>query len=592
MPAGAPGDRATAARMAHLPMTTATVDSTPANRSSRSALRFGLAFLAGLLAVLALGVGALYAYDRQFEGRILPGVRVGSVDLSGLTPAEARTRLSSAFAPVSDGELVLTAGGREVAVPLDQIGRRLDVDGLVADALVAGRTGGPVERAIGGARTAIRGASLGPRVMLDADLLARRVEAVAATFERDPTNASVAVTDTGVQVTAGVDGAVADRRAALTAAMSALGRLDVPARLEIGLPVRPVEPQLTTAEAEAGKAAAERMARDLAVTVGDEQWVIDADTVRSWLRVSPTVDGRYVPVLDVARIAEALEPIAEEVRRAPKDASFLIGDDNKVTRVTPAANGRRLDVAATAVLVKDALRARADQPGSDAVEAAVRTVTPQLTTEEAEAAAPRMQRISTWTTYFPVSEKNGFGANIWIPTRDIDGYVLAPGAWFDFWKAVGPITRERGYKDGAAIINGRTEPQGALAGGICSCSTTLFNAALRAGFEMGDRRNHSYYIQRYPLGLDATVFKTSSGTVQTMAWRNDTDYPVLIRGFEIREGNDGYVRFDLYSVPNGRKVTLSAPTVRNVQPATDSVEYTDTLPAGQRERIEHPVAGT
>ena len=72
-----------------------------------------------------------------------------------------------------------------------------------------------------------------------------------------------------------------------------------------------------------------------------------------------------------------------------------------------------------------------------------------------------------------------------------------------------------GLREGGAIINGRTEPQGALAGGICSCSTTLFNAALRAGFEMGARRNHYYYIDRYPLGLDATVFISGSGSVQT-----------------------------------------------------------------------------
>jgi vancomycin resistance protein YoaR len=202
-----------------------------------------------------------------------------------------------------------------------------------------------------------------------------------------------------------------------------------------------------------------------------------------------------------------------------------------------------------------------------------------------------MRRISTWTTYFPISEKNGFGANIWIPAEDIDGYVVGPGEWFDFWKAVGPVTRERGYRSGGAIINGRTEPQGALAGGICSCSTTLFNAALRAGFEMGDRRNHYYYIDRYPIGLDATVFKSSSGSVQTMSWRNDTKYPVLIRGIGTRDGSAGYVRFDLYSVPTGRQVSFSKPVIKNGRYASDSVQYTSSMPAGTSKRIEYPVDG-
>ncbi|MER3418939.1 MAG: hypothetical protein C4343_07640, partial [Chloroflexota bacterium] len=216
---------------------------------------------------------------------------------------------------------------------------------------------------------------------------------------------------------------------------------------------------------------------------------------------------------------------------------------------------------------------------------------PSLTTEEAEKVAPQMTKISQWTTYFELSERNGFGANIWIPANDIDGQVVGPGQTFDFWKALGPITYARGYRDGGAIINGKTEPTGALAGGICSTSTTLFNAALRAGFKMGARRNHYYYISRYPLGLDATVFQSASGSVQTMSWTNDTPYPVLIRGYTGRSGGRGYVRFELWSVPNDRTVTFTKPIVKNVQKATDTVEYTDTLPAGVRKRVEYPVDG-
>jgi vancomycin resistance protein YoaR len=216
---------------------------------------------------------------------------------------------------------------------------------------------------------------------------------------------------------------------------------------------------------------------------------------------------------------------------------------------------------------------------------------PTLTTAEAQAVAGKMRRVSTWTTYFPISEKNGFGANIWIPALDIDGHVVGPRETFDFWNAVGPISRARGYRDGGAIINGRTEPQGALAGGICSCSTTLFNAALRAGYVMGARRNHYYYIDRYPLGLDATVFISASGSKQTMSWTNDTDYPVLVRGYKIKDGTRGYVKFELYSVPTGRTVSFSNPIVKNVRPPSDNVQYTSSLPTGVSKRVEYPVAG-
>ena len=54
----------------------------PTRRPS-ARLRFGVAFLIGLIATLGLGAGALYAYDQQYTGRVLPGVTVGGVDLSG-----------------------------------------------------------------------------------------------------------------------------------------------------------------------------------------------------------------------------------------------------------------------------------------------------------------------------------------------------------------------------------------------------------------------------------------------------------------------------------------------------------------------------
>jgi vancomycin resistance protein YoaR len=225
------------------------------------------------------------------------------------------------------------------------------------------------------------------------------------------------------------------------------------------------------------------------------------------------------------------------------------------------------------------------------IEPAVTVTQPALTTAEAKEARPKMRLLSKWTTPFPISEKNGFGANIWIPARLIDGYVVAPRATFDFWDAVGPVTRAKGYKSGGAIINGRTEPQGALAGGICSCSTTLFNAALRAGYEMGARRNHYYYIDRYPLGLDATVFISASGSKQTMSFTNDTDYPILIRGYGFRDGGTGYVKFEVYSVPTGRKVSISTGSRRNLRYATDTIQYTSTLAPGVRKRIEYPVNG-
>jgi vancomycin resistance protein YoaR len=299
-----------------------------------------------------------------------------------------------------------------------------------------------------------------------------------------------------------------------------------------------------------------------------------------------------VPVVDEEGIDPLIKPIAKAVNQAASNAGFRLSG-SRIVVASPSKEGRKLDLAATHEVVVDTLMARQGGAIDGLVEPVVVASEPAVTSEEAKAIAPRMVALPTgkWTTWFQIYERNGFGANIWIPARLISGYVVGPGETFDFWKAVGPVTRAKGYKDGGAIINGRTEPQGALAGGICSCSTTLFNAALRAGYKMGARRNHYYYIDRYPVGLDATVFISAGGSKQTVSWVNDTAYPVLIRGINTRKGNIGYVTFRLYSVPVGRKVVIGAPVIKNRRTATDTVQYTSSLGPGQSRRVEYPVNG-
>jgi vancomycin resistance protein YoaR len=556
----------------------------------RSRARFVVAFLVGLLAALGLGASALYAFDREYTGKVLPGVSVGGIDLAGLTPEQATERLSEAYGSFAEGRAVLTSGSLEMAIEYADIDRRPDIDGMVAAAMAVGRAESAVERIILDVRTAIRGVDLEPSVLFDEARLARYIQTYAARVNVDPEDASVTPTADGFAVVEGIPGRTADRLGPTAELTAALARVDAPSEIRIELALSPVTPDVTTEDAEAAKVAADRMARDVAILEGKESWTIPAATVRSWLTFTSDDEGVFGPVVQPALIDASLAEVAKQVAQTPVNASFTISG-SKITGVSPAKVGRALDVPLTAKRINEVLAGRAATGGNSPIVPSLVVTEPTLTTAEAEAVVSKMTKISSWTTYFPISDRNHFGANIWIPALDIDGYVVGPGETFDFWNAVGPVTRARGYGDGGAIINGKTEPQGALAGGICSCSTTLFNAALRAGFDMGSRRNHYYYIDRYPIGLDATVFKSGSGSVQTMSWTNDTEYPVLIRGYKIRDGSAGYVRFELYSVPTGRRVVISDPTIKNVRRATDTTQFTTTLAPGVRKRIEYPVDG-
>jgi vancomycin resistance protein YoaR len=564
------------------------VDARP--RGRRLLPRFLVAFLLGLLAVLAVGVGALYAYDQRYQDRVLPGVHVGAIDLSGLTAGEAAARLHETYDALATGTIVLVAGDREIRLPYTRASRAADIDGMVARALSVGRAGTLAERVIANVRTAVRGVDVQPSVGFDREALTHTLVVLAAAEHVGPVNATITRTNTGFTVAPSVTGVEVDPTDAIATLMTELGRIDAPDRIRVDLHVAELPPAITTEEAKIAVAAADRIAADVRIVDGNDSWTISAASIRSWLSFRTTADGTIAPVVDQAKVKKALATVAKAVTRSAANASFTIVN-GRVGSVIPARNGRSLDTDATAAKIDELLAARAAGGPTTAVKAILRETEPSVTTAEATAVAPKIREISRWTTYFFITERNHFGANIWIPALDIDGTVVGPGETFDFWDAVGPVTRSRGYGDGGAIINGKTEPQGALAGGICSCSTTLFNAALRAGFEMLDRRNHYYYIDRYPTGLDATVFKSGSGSVQTMSWRNDTQYPVLIRGFKIRADGKGYVRFVLYSVPNGRQVAIADPIIKNVRPASDTIVYTSSLPAGSSERVEYPVNG-
>jgi vancomycin resistance protein YoaR len=247
----------------------------------------------------------------------------------------------------------------------------------------------------------------------------------------------------------------------------------------------------------------------------------------------------------------------------------------------PSVYGQEIDADAAVSAVVSALESRGSGTPGRTVNFAVVPVAPEFGDSEATAIVKKVRRLGRWTTRFTVNEFNGGGQNIRRPARLINGTVVAPGEMFDFIDAAGPFTRRNGYTDGAAIIHGNTKPDGIVGGGLCSASTTLFNAVLRAGFQIDQRHNHAFYITRYPVGLDATIWENGR-TRKSMRFTNDTAYPILIKGAY----EHGAVTFSVYGVPDGRKVKFSKPTIKDEQEAKNYVIYTNDLPPGKFEQVE------
>ena len=73
--------------------------------------------------------------------------------------------------------------------------------------------------------------------------------------------------------------------------------------------------------------------------------------------------------------------------------------------------------------------------------------------------APARKRPARSATIdYDVGPENGDGVNVSIPLQRLDGLVLKPGDTFNFWKAVGEVSRRAGYKLGGIIVGDHLEP--------------------------------------------------------------------------------------------------------------------------------------
>jgi vancomycin resistance protein YoaR len=317
-------------------------------------------------------------------------------------------------------------------------------------------------------------------------------------------------------------------------------------------------------------------------------WTLPAETLRAAITFEVRTTGP-TPVVDPGAIEPALGQIAEDVARPADETLILKSKSGKAFGFLPGKNGRSVDLPATAAAVAAHVEARGagTVTAAAAVPIVLSVLPPELSAEEAAGVTHQVSLVGAWTTRFSPSESNSFGANIRLPARFINGTVVNPGGVFDFWGSVGPVTFSRGFGMGGIIQGGRTNPTGAIGGGICSASTTLFNAAARAGYQILEREQHAYYIPRYPLGLDATVSKYGGRIAQNMRFRNDTEHALLIRGLS----GPNWVRFEIYSVPNGRSVSFTNPSVSNVRRAGDTTVRTSALPRGKSKRVEYPANG-
>jgi vancomycin resistance protein YoaR len=534
----------------------------------------------GVLLLLVVTAAGLLSYDLLVsQGKVHPGVRSWGVDLGGLRPAAAREALSSAAARSLARPLQLSSAGATVSLIPGGAGVTLDATSTVRRAEAAadgGRWWGDAARR---AKLWLSGDVVQPVVVVsDQADWDRAIDEVALAFERLPLDARLILGEGALRVSPGEDGVVVDR-AALEAAMLAAVSGSATA---VQVPLVSVPPHVTTAEAtQSMDAARQAFSAGVELAYQGKSYHLASEDLLRMAAVHPAGVAAGRPLtFDTPPGRALLEELLAPLEHPPVDAVIRPSGDRKGFTVVPSRDGTLVEWDGLLAGLERAVMSRDRRY----VPIPTTPAHPKLTTLDAEMLGLRREIVS-FTTYF--SEANQARVNnIRQVATILDGTIVRPGETFSFNDSVGPRTKAAGFDEAPVIRDGVLTP--GVGGGICQVSTTLFNAAFFAGLPVVERHPHSFYIDHYPVGRDATV---SYGAVD-LKFRNDSDKVVLISV----EATDRSVRVSLAAPTWDREVSYATTPFHDVVAPASSEQKPRRLrdPAlapGQSSEVESGVAG-
>ncbi|MET9953821.1 VanW family protein [Streptomyces sp. NPDC006339] len=466
-------------------------------------------------AAVATVAGGLYGAGLVATGDdISEGTRVAGVDIGGLSRTEAADRLTSAAPAAWKDPMRVTVGDATTALDPAEAGLTVDVAATADRAAdpsrdpvtVIGRLFSPGSR------------DIEPVVSFDATKARAAVAGVAEEHDRTVREGAVAFKKGKAVVTPARDGRKLDTDKAVDTLRAAYPGTGGSAA--VALPVSVTRPKVGTAEVDrfVKDFATPALSGPVTLTTGGNRLAIPAATLADHLKVS-TEGGRLTPSLDsggllrdpdVARPLHAFTGGPVEARLGVRDGKVVVERDGRPGReVSADALGR-------------AVRPLLTKVGAEARTAPVETkvTRPELTAENL-AALGITEEMSTFTVDFPAAPYRT--TNIGRAVELINGSLVQPGEVWSFNRTVGERTEANGFVDGTMIMDGQY--QKAPGGGVSAVATTVYNALFFAGVKPIEHGAHSFYIERYPAGREATV---AWGTLD-LKFRNDSGKPIYIK---------------------------------------------------------------
>lgn len=439
-----------------------------------------------------VGLGLIAAL--MLVGFVVTGLRmpahatVGGIDVSGMTPAQARIAVERELGSRTQQPITVVARDRKILMDPSRAGLEVDIDASVR-AAGGFHSVNPLRmvRLLGGTETA-------PLVVkAHTDDLEAAVAAVATSVDRPPVEPLVTFDGTDPQVRKPKSGTVVDQPAAAAAIRSAYLVKD-----EVRLPTKTARPAVGQRRLDiAMKRIVEpAISGPVTVRIGDQKISLPVSAYTPALSVR-VVGVALRPHLDVEALAEPLTSATTGLAKDAVDATVAI--EHGRPTIVPAKPGVGLRPDEMAAKLIPAIT---ETGSARSVTVESKVVPPKFTTDDARKLDIK-QKVSDFVTYFPYARYRNVNQS--RAAELIDGTILKPGDTFSLNDTVGERDEDNGFVKGIVIGEGAVY-QEQYGGGVSQVATTLYNAAFFAGLEDVEHHPHLFYIPRYPLGREATVW--------------------------------------------------------------------------------------
>jgi len=467
-----------------------------------------------IAASVVVAVLSIYGINRAVSaGKVIGSVDFDGVELGGLSASEAALAIGDHEALLAELPASFLVRSSTVTVQPIAVGFVLDKEHILGMAMEVGRGGNPFDQFWWWLSHIFQATEAPVIASLNQDALEIVLERWDDETVGNPPFPGAVVFDgttplpeyptPGEQIHRGEAGALM------------LNTFATAERETVPLPIVPAEPPLTAADVDQALAEARLiLAGPVTLANPDREKEITFTVLQIAEALRSDVTDEIVFSMDPAIVSSFLEPVRAELEDPPVNAELVIDGNN--VNIIPGRRGTFVDDELAAQTMLTAA-ASASRRGLLPIEEAV---DPEVTTEELESLGIT-HKVSQFTTYHDCCQNRV--TNIHLMADQIDGTIVRPSETLSLNDTVGERTVENGYLEDGTIIAGEIVPT--VGGGVSQFATTFYNAVFWGGYEDIIHKPHSFYISRYPLGIEATI----SWPEPDLEFSNNTEQAILIK---------------------------------------------------------------